>query len=224
MKYYEDIELRDNELIISGEIYSYVSKIGEGKSAVSSLYESKNKKRVTLKSYIQTEQNKIPLTNAVEFEIVSYERMKTSEINTPKLIGFNKDKLFLVKEYIDGPVMIDYVAEGKITDILFQKMFEIHYKLKKAGFHVDYYPANFILAEDCMYCIDYEAHFYNSEWDFINWGIYYWLNTKGIKEYLITKNPDLINKPGTFKPHDTEFIDERNKLLHLFSYIEESLK
>ncbi|OJF76088.1 MAG: hypothetical protein BKP49_08010 [Treponema sp. CETP13] len=224
MEYFEDIQLLDNKLIINGDVYSYLSKIGEGKSAISLLYENHNHKKVTLKNYIQTEQNAIPLTEAVNFEILSHERMAVAGISIPKLIGFNKEKLLLVKEYIDGPVMIDYVAQGKITDQILQKMFDLHYKLKRAGFHVDFYPANFIICNDRMYCIDYEAHEYNSEWDFINWGIFYWLNTNGIKEFLVTKNPDLINKPGTYKPYDAAFLEERNRLVTKFSYLENELQ
>ncbi len=152
----------------------------------------------------------------MDFELVSYDRLVESNVATPKLIGVNRDDYILVKEYIDGPVMIDWVAEEKLTDELFLQMFQMQHALKKKGYHVDYYPANFILSQGQIYCIDYEAHPYLEEWDFTNWGIFYWLNNDGIRQFLEEERAELINKPGTYKPYEEGFIQQRDRLVKLY--------
>jgi len=172
---------------------------------------------MTFKKYRETEQNKIPFNEALDFEIISYERLIESGVPTPQLIGFNRESYIMAKEYIDGPVMINFVAENKVNDTIYQLRFEMQNKLKNNDYHIDYYPANFVFSENKIFYIDYETHIYNAEWDFINWGIFYWLNTEGIKQFLIKENHSLINKPNSYKPHEEGFIEKRDQLVKQFN-------
>ncbi|NPV38578.1 MAG: hypothetical protein HPY78_04835 [Brevinematales bacterium] len=50
--------------------------------------------------------------------------------------------------------------------------------------------------------------------NFTNWGIYYWLNHEGFREFAQTQNPDFINVPHTGIPIKTEaIIQQRERLL-----------
>ena len=215
MRYTEQVFAEKDSLEIDGESFSFVREIGEGKSATSFLYAGSGK-MVTLKRYRETEQNKIPFEDALDFEILSYERLVQAGVPTPRLIGYNRESYLMVKEYIDGPVMIDWVAAGRITEEIFRMMFAMQSQLKDSGFHVDYYPANFVLRDGVMYCIDYETHLYDEEWDFVNWGVFYWLNREGMARFLKEGDPVLINRPGTYKPYEEPFRKRRDELLDKF--------
>lgn len=219
MKYLDNITLEADSLFVDGEKFIHVSEIGRGKSAVSHLFERRGRK-LTLKKYTDTEQNQIPFEEALDFEILSYERLVESGVAVPKLIGYNRDSYIMVKEYIEGPVLIDFVAQDRVTEDHFQQMFAIQYKLQKRGYHVDFYPANFVLSNGRIYCIDYETHIYLEEWDFINWGIFYWLNCDGIRRFLKEGDPYLINRPDSrYKPYEEEFLERRDELVEKFRYL-----
>ena len=90
----------------------------------------------------------------------------------------------------------------------------MHKRFKEVGIHVDYFPANFIYTSDNeIYCIDYECYDYNEEWDFVQWGIYYWLNQEGMKEHNEKGSTEKLNKPGTYKPFDAPFEDIKQELM-----------
>ena len=149
----------------------------------------------------------------------SYERMAKIGIGVPKLYEFNEQENYLVKEYVDGVcanelAAIGYQKQGGLTDLHFEKIFDMHKRFKEVGIHVDYFPANFIYTSDNeIYCIDYECYDYNEEWDFINWGIYYWLNQEGMKEHNEKGSTEKLNKPGTYKPFDAPFEDVKQELM-----------
>ena len=42
----------------------------------------------------------------------------------------------------------------------------------------------FVVQEDKLYYIDYECNDYMEEWNFENWGIKYWSQTKEFLEYV----------------------------------------
>jgi hypothetical protein len=43
--------------------------------------------------------------------------------------------------------------------------------------------------------IDYELNEYSDEWSFETWGIWYWVNSRGVSEFLKTGDSSLINDP-----------------------------
>ena len=100
----------------------------------------------------------------------------------------------------------DLLAVERLSAFIPEKIFDMHKRFKEVGIHVDYFPTNFIYTSDNeIYCIDYECYDYNEEWDFLNWGIYYWLNQEGMKEHNLKGSTEKLNKPGTYKPFDEPF-------------------
>lgn len=53
---------------------------------------------------------------------------------------------------------------------------------------IDYFPTNFVVQEDKLYYIDYECNDYMEEWNFENWGIKYWSQTKEFLKYISAQN------------------------------------
>ena len=62
--------------------------------------------------------------------------------------------------------------------------------LYDANTNIDYFPTNFVVLEDKLYYIDYECNDYMEEWNFENWGIKYWSQTKEFLEYVNKGNQD----------------------------------
>lgn len=209
--------LDEQRLELDGQGFDLVREIGVGKAARSYLYQ-RGERLITLKRYRSTEQMQVPFDELLDFEMLGYRRLCEADIPTPRLLGYCRQHYCLVKEYIQGPVMIDWVAEGRISDELFAQMFAINNRLKNKGYHVDYYPANFVLHQGRLYCVDYEAHHYLEEWDFPHWGIYYWLNQAGMQQFLVNPDPLLINKANSYKPHDEPFRAQRDALLARFGH------
>ena len=70
----------------------------------------------------------------------------------------------------------------------------MYHLAKNEKLNIDYFPSNFILRDIQLFYIDYECNPYSPEWDLPNWGIYYWANSKGFREYLTSDDILLINE------------------------------
>lgn len=174
-----------------GEI-TIISWLGKGKSGYSYLcnlndrllvYKSMHKEQC---SYYSFNKNKVFL------EVESYNVLSKLGINIPKLICYDEQENYLIKEYIEGEIASKIIAQGLSEKMLFElfNMFDI---VKKHGFNLDYFPANFVFSNDRLIYIDYELNKYDEKWDLPNWGIYYWANYDGMKQFLKTNDPRWIN-------------------------------
>lgn len=168
--------------------------LGKGKSGYSYLAEFENQYYV-LKlmhnepcPYYRFGDNKVIL------EIDAYRTLRKCNIIMPELLDYNVERKYLVKEYIDGIVAAELIARDKITESTLEQLFKIHRLAKNAGYNIDYYPSNFVIQDERLFYIDYECNLYIPDWDLINWGIYYWANSKGFREYLATGDILSINE------------------------------
>jgi len=65
--------------------------------------------------------------------------------------------------------------------------------------------------------VDYEFNQYMEEWNYENWGIYYWVNQKGLKEFLETGNHLAINVDNNSgKPIKESFVNRVKELVDEF--------
>ena len=175
--------------------------LGKGKSGYSYLAELENQYYV-LKlmhnepcPYYRFGDNKVIL------EVDAYHDLRKCNIIMPELLDYNVERKYLVKEYIDGIVAAELIAGYKITESTLEQLFKIFRLAKNAGYNIDYFPSNFVIQDDRLFYIDCERNPYTPEWDLPNWGIYYWANGKGFREYLTTGDILSINEsPETGKP------------------------
>lgn len=198
--------------------YEVIKQLGKGKTGVSYLVK-KSENYFVLKVMNQNVMDYEKQLEIFRGEKSCYERMSKIGNGIPKLFEFNEEKKYLIKEYIEGTcanelAAIGYQKEGGLTDFHFQKIFDMHKRFKEIGIHVDYFPTNFIYTSDNeIYCIDYECYDYNQEWDFVEWGIYYWLNQEGIKGLNEKGVTEKLNRPGTYKPFSEPFENVKIELM-----------
>lgn len=133
--------------------------------------------------------NKSKLTD----EIKSYKTLSKLRVPIPKLHYADFEKNFLIKDYINGNIASKIIAEKRITELHIQKLFEISNHLKKHNINIDYFPNNFVFTNKEIFYIDYEHNLFDKKWSLENWGIYYWANSEGFKNFLKTGNPKFIN-------------------------------
>lgn len=213
----QTVAWQGDHLMLDDQPFGPTRILGEGKSAVSWLYTAlEGPGQITVKRYQTKDYNQIPHAEALDFELESWKRMAGSGIAVPRLRGFDREAYVLVKDFVPGTVLIDDVAQGTVEEDAFRQLFQMAGQLRKAGWHVDFYPANFVMSGGRLWCIDYEAHPYNAEWGLEEWGIWYWVNAEGIRTTLANPDAGVLNYPGTFKPRREGLEVARNRLVEAY--------
>ncbi|WP_409421505.1 hypothetical protein ABHF91_00230 [Pseudaeromonas sp. ZJS20] len=216
------LELDDQQLRLEGVPYQAVRELGRGKSAISWLYQRQADhpslpRELVLKRYCQTGYETVPFDQILDFELCSYLRLMESGIPHPHLLAYSQAHYALAKEYIAGELIVEIQQREGLDDRHFGAMLQMAGRLQAAGYHVDFFPTNFVLNERGLHYIDYEAHPYSEEWNFANWGIFYWLNREGMAAYLSSGEVGHINKPGEPKPLEAPFLRQRESILRRLS-------
>lgn len=183
------------EVLVNNIEYRIKKYLGKGKSGYSYLAEREDKYYV-IKQIHHEPCDYYSFGNKVEAELNSYETLKKIDITIPMLIDVDKEKEIIVKEYIDGPVLIDLIANNVIKEEYISQIFNMTKKLYPANINIDYFPTNFVIQDERIYYIDYECNNYSEEWNFENWGIYFWVYSEKIKSFVDTGNYELIINNG----------------------------
>lgn len=114
--------------------------------------------------------------------------MVRSRNSSVALGKFTMEKMYvkerILKEYIKGDTIFDYVLRTEVEPDFVEQMKEMCVVLYAANKNIDYFPTNFVVQEDKLYYIDYECNDYMEKWNFENWGIKYWSQTKEFLEYV----------------------------------------
>ena len=212
------LTLQSDHLWLDDVEYELQQELGRGKSAISWLYRrttanSTLPAQIVLKRYCQTGHQTIDFSQALAFELCSYQRLQCAGIAHPRLLAYSHEHYCLAKAFIAGELISDLLIRQGLDDRHFRPMFAMAQQLEQHGFHIGYFPTNFVLNAQGLFYIDYEAHPYNGEWDFANWGIYYWLNRDGMRQFIATGDVRHINQPGQPKPWVTPFQRQRESLM-----------
>ena len=131
--------------------------------------------------------------NKVGTEVEAYNKLKSTGIKIPALIYFDLARKYLIKDYINGPTAAEWLIEGRNIIEILPQLFKMSAIACRNGINIDYFPTNFVIADDLLYYVDYEINKYAPEWNLENWGLYYWANSRGLKRYFETGDPLAIN-------------------------------
>ena len=174
------------ELKITGQI-------GKGKSAYS--YSARLKDSEVVLKLMHDESNPYYefSGNKVDLEVKAYRILRHLEINIPELLFSNVDDNYIIKEYIEGDTAARKISESGITDEHIEQLFVMSNLAEKSGYNLDYFPTNFLISNENLFYIDYEINEFDPKWSLVNWGIYYWANTEGFRDFLKTGDAKKIN-------------------------------
>ncbi len=193
-----------------------VRKLGKGKSGVSYLARYKGRTVVFKEMHDETVPYYSFTKPKIELELDAYEILRVRDIRIPELIHADKNENYLIKEFVDGKTITEMITVGKLDDAVFMEALRWERTLKEFLINIDYYPDNFIYDGRHLNYIDYELNPYTEEWNFRNWGIFYWLNGPGFKKFIETRDPRHINVEGTGIPVRSEETEkERERILAL---------
>ena len=171
------------EMCVNEKSYEVIKLLGHGKGGYSYLVTDGTKEYV-LKQIHHEPCDYYQFGNKIESEMKDYERLKAIGIPMPEMFEVDIEKERILKEYIKGDTIFDYVLRNEVKTTFVEQVKEMCVALYAANTNIDYFPTNFVVQEDQLYYIDYECNDYMEEWNFENWGIKYWSQTKEFLEYV----------------------------------------
>lgn len=164
-------------LSVNGKAYKVIRLLGKGKGGYSYLV-SDGVDRYVLKQIHHEPCDYYSFGNKLEAELRDYETLKKVGIPMPHLLAVDREQERLLKEYIEGKTVAEWIKEGRMEPAWLEQVQAMCCLLYPAGLNIDYYPNNFIPNSDTLYYIDYECNAYMAEWDFEHWGSQYWIPSK----------------------------------------------
>ena len=167
---------------VNGQEFNVIKLLGKGKGGYSYLV-TNGKENYVLKQIHHEPCSYYQFGNKIEAEINDYNTLKNIGLRMPRLIEADIENERILKEYIEGNSIYEYVLNGKMKPDYLEQIKAMCGLLYPSKINIDYFPTNFIVQNDELYYIDYECNEYSGEWNFENWGIKYWSKTPEFIEY-----------------------------------------
>lgn len=147
----------------------------------------------------------------------SYAVLLRTGIPVPRLIRCNHHQHYLIKEYIAGEAVPELLLRQAADTRWLIALLHWEKRVKTSGINIDWFPANFVVCRGQLWYVDYEHNPWSDEYNFRNWGIWYWLNREGFNTFTLSGDASAINHPGTGKPlAPAHLIGHRNQILDAF--------
>lgn len=174
---------------VNDKTYEIIKLLGHGKGGYSYLV-TDGKREYVLKQIHHEPCSYYQFGNKMESEIRDYKKLREIGIRMPEMYEVDMQKERILKEYIEGDTIYDYVLRNAVKPEFVEQMQEMCVRLYAVHTNIDYFPTNFVVQEDWLYYIDYECNDYMEEWNFENWGIKYWSQTEEFLAYVEKKRLD----------------------------------
>ena len=205
-----------NELTKQVETYILVKELNRVNNGIFYLY-TKESSKVVIKELI----NKTDEEGQFEIdkELYSYERLESLGIYIPKMTGYNREENIVIKEYLEGKDILGLSRDGGLSKDNFLELLRYAELLNSDNLNIDYFPNNFIMKEEKLFYINYKVFPYTEELNLRNWGIYYWINSSGMRQYMETGDESKINIIGEKNPIITDELNEKRDEIYL-KYVE----
>ena len=171
------------EFLLNGKKYEVLRFLGKGKGGYSYLV-TDGAGWFTLKKIHHEPCDYYTFGDKLGSELRDYERLRAVGIPMPELLDVDREQELILKEFIDGPTIMELVKADAMIPGYFEQVREMCGKLYTAGLNIDYFPTNFIVQEGRLFYIDYECNEYMERWDFEHWGNEYWWKSPVLMEYL----------------------------------------
>ena len=125
----------------------------------------------------------------IESELEGYNILKTAGIKVPNIIAYDEEALCIVKEYIQGPTILQMIQNHEDIDQYIPQAQAIEETLKPLNCTADFFPNNFVVRDGELWLVDYEIFPIDPDWGFEKWGKQYWGDTVKLKAYLDLDKP-----------------------------------
>lgn len=168
---------------VNDKSYEILKLLGHGKGGYSYLV-TDGEMQYVLKQIHHEPCDYYQFGNKLEAEQKDYERLRRIGIPMPQMYEVDVLQERILKEYIEGDTIYDYVLRDKVKPEFLHQVEEMCVRLYAANTNIDYFPTNFVVRENRLYYIDYECNDYMEEWNFENWGIKYWSRNPEFLSYV----------------------------------------
>lgn len=179
--------------------YAVEKLLGKGKSGYSYLVRDEDMNPFTIKKihhekcdFYQFPEDKLGL------EVNHYEHLRKIGIRVPMLLDYDRRQDIILKEFIEGPSILDLIIENKVSDDILEFMQNVQSHCRNNNINIDYCPSNFIVARNGIFYVDYEINEYSDTWNFDNWGKKYFDTSTEEFRQLVRDN---ILPDGTIGPN-----------------------
>ena len=156
--------------------YRVLCLLGKGKGGYAHLVEREGR-RYVLKQIHHEPCDYYEFGDKLQAELRDYRRLRAIGIPMPELLAVDTERERILKEYIPGDTIFDYVLRDEMQPGWVEQVEAMCDKLYPANTNIDYFPTNFIPWQGKVYYIDYECNDYQEQWDFAHWGVNYWSRT-----------------------------------------------
>ena len=173
----------ESTVSVNGAEYTLIRLLGHGKGGYSYLA-ARAGRRVVLKQIHHEPCSYYAFGDKLAAERYDYERLRAAGIRVPAMLDLDTQAERIVKEYIDGPTVMELLRSGKNVEAYLPQVREMAAAAKAAGLNIDYFPTNFVVCGGLLWYVDYECNAYMDEWSFENWGVKYWSHTPELEAYL----------------------------------------
>ena len=170
-------------LTVCGTPYRLLRLLGRGKGGYSYLAEGETG-QVVLKQIHHEPCAYYSFGNKIEAEARDYDRLRAAGIRIPAMLTLDREAERIVKEYIEGPTVMELVTAGTDVSAWLPQVREMAALARAAGLNIDYFPTNFVVRENLLWYVDYECNGYMDQWSFENWGVKYWSRTPELEAWL----------------------------------------
>lgn len=171
------------QMSVNDKSYEVIKLLGHGKGGYSYLV-TDGEKQYVLKQIHHEPCDYYQFGNKLEAEQKDYERLKQIGIPMPQMYEVDALQERILKEYIEGDTIYDYVLQDKVKPEFLHQVEEMCVRLYAANTNIDYFPTNFVVQGNQLYYIDYECNDYMEEWNFENWGSKYWSQSPEFLDYV----------------------------------------
>ena len=84
-----------------------------------------------------------------------YDRLHEAGIRIPRMPAVDRDAERIVKDYIEGPTVMELVRSGVSVEPYLPQVRDMAAKAMAAGLNIDYYPTNFVVHNGLLWYVDY---------------------------------------------------------------------
>lgn len=178
--------IKEKKIVIDHKTYLFFKSLEDDFGGKGFIFRNEAGDKVVYKELSKEEYN---------HELYSYERLNSLDISIPKLIENNDDELYIIKEYIEGDSPLKLIAQEKLEKNHLLALFKLAELLNSDNLDINYFPNNFVFKNNSLIYVYYHVVPYNETNNFRDNGIYYWINSIGVRKYL-DNNPNYLIKNG----------------------------
>ena len=159
-------------LIIKHKVFSDISELKEG------VFLGSFKDKQYLIYHFE------PKSERFKQYLFSFKKIASTGVKSPKLFIIDKKNGYIVREYIDGVLMSNYLAENDMTDSMFELLFKNAYLAKLSHVTLNYQIDKWMLYQNELFYLSPEFDTFQKENDLVDHYLRLWFNTKEKAEFL----------------------------------------